>query len=303
MNRKGFVFTMLAIMITSIIVVFFLIGLESVDYGQSSMRDSKMLTMLMEDIEDDVSRGLYITSFRTLMGQIERTIVTGNYLSSAQDTFVEGMINGTIEGSSPEILEDTSFMDWLEKITLLIEERGYTFDYEITRLTQTHTSPWSVTATLMMEYNITSPDGMKGYNRIIDIQREVPIIGLEDPAYYIQSLGRLSNTINKSDTNDIMLLIDASSENSRYIESNLSHSFLQRLEGDFSPSNYGIESIVSGQRFKSQGIIDYEGRSSIDALYFIDSGAIVQCVEDAPEWFRIDINRISRYDNINNITC
>jgi hypothetical protein len=303
MNRKGFIFTMLAIIVTGIIVAFALIGLESVDAGQSALRDATMLRIMSSDIEDDITRGLYITSFRTLIGQIEKTITTGNFLSSTNETFNEGMINGTIEGSGLDILENATFTDWLAKMTDIIEKKGYRIDYDILLLEQFQEGPWHVSSRIVIDYNLSNPGNSRGYQRRIDITERVSIRGLEDPFYYIFGLGRLTNSIIISDDNDILFLINASEDNSLYIENNMSNSFLQRLEGDFTSSPHGIESIVGGQRFKDQGIAGYDGRSSIDFMFFSGAAAEVQCVVGAPEWFRIDKERIPFYTNLVNVSC
>ncbi|MFT4309238.1 MAG: hypothetical protein ACMXYL_02005 [Candidatus Woesearchaeota archaeon] len=303
MNNKGFIFTMLSIFITGIIIVFALISYETIDIGQHALREANTLKMLVDNLENDVSRGLYITSFRTLIGQIERIVTSGVFLNSTQESFIEGMLNGTIDGHSLEMLENATFNDWLTKITSLLEEKSYTFNYNILILEQIQEDPWHVSSRLLMNYTLSTPDSERGYNRIINITEKVRIIGLEDPSYYIHSYGRIINVVNKSTNNDILYLIDQSYGASRYIESNLSPSYLQRLQGDSNPSDYGIESIVGGQRFKDQGIIEYDGRSSVDALYFYDTMSTVQCVDGAPDWFRIDVDRIPLYSNLENTSC
>jgi hypothetical protein len=72
--------------------------------------------------------------------------------------------------------------------------------------------------------------------------------------------------VNGTNTNNLIALIN----NSFYIASNYSPSFLMRYEGNFTqdPNGNGIESIVNIVSLSDQGLDVYPDRIKVDYMYF-----------------------------------
>ena len=300
---RGFVFSIMALLIVSVLVLFTTTDRAPDLSSRSAVIEVREMNAIVSDIESDIDRGLYITSFRALLSQVEYLITTGELLPSTQASFEEAMLNGTIEGTPMNALADADFTIWLEKIEDILGQRGFTFTYEIDSIEQYHTSPAIVTSEVTVRYTLTDSRQRRSYERNVTRTAHVPLEGLEDPLYFVKSLGRLSNVVRFTNETDLLILIDESANNSLYRFSNNSPSYLMRLEGDFSASDHGIESIVNGQRFLNQGVSTYSGRSSIDALYFSGIPHDPRCMSDTPSWFRLDTDRFSEYDGAINITC
>ena len=303
MNKRGFVFTFIALVMTGVLILFFITDTGDPHAGIDPLFLTAQMNAHIDDIDADLERGLYITSFRTILSQIERIIVTGEFLESSEDTFIEGMLNATIEGEEVELLEEMSFSDWLEKAETLLATRGMNLTYHALELSLGHDEPFAITVTLHANYTLTERSGMRRYERSVEKHARIPIQNLEDPAYYVKSLGRLTNQIIPAPTDDVHDLIALAENNSHYLPSTKSPTFFMRFEGNFSAAEHGIESIVHGQRFYNHDIFAYEGRSNVDTLYFSDIAHTPECVNATPSWFRLDDERIADYTNVTVISC
>jgi hypothetical protein len=300
---RGFVFSIMALLIVSVLVLFATTDQQPDLSSRSAIPEVREMNAIITDIETDIGRGLYITSFRALLAQIEYLIRNGELLTSTEDAFNEAMLNGTINGQAMNTLDEADFALWLEKIEAILAQRGFSFTYEVLSLEQYHSDPTTVASDVTLTYTLADSGGKRNYTRTITSTAHVPLEGLEDPLYFVKGLGRLSNVVRFTNETDLIALIDESANNSLYRASDKSPSYLMRLEGDFSASEHGIESIVNGHRFEVQGITLYDGRSSIDALYFSSIGHTPQCMSGTPEWFRLDTGRLGDYTGSTNITC
>ena len=300
---RGFIFSIIALLLVSVLVLFATSDRTPDLSSRSAVPEVREMNAIITDIETDIDRGLYITSFRALLGQIEYLLTTGTLLDSTQAAFEEAMLNGTVQGASMNALNGSDFGLWLEKIDGILSERGFNFEYEVVSIEQYHSTPHVVSSDAIVRYTLTDSRGRRSYTRIVTRTAHVPLEGLEDPLYFVKSLGRLSNMVRFTNETDLDHLINASANNSLYRPSNKSPSYLMRLEGNYSPSEHGIESIVSGQRFLNQGVGSYDGRSSIDALYFSNIAHDARCMSGTPSWFRLDVTRFDDYTGASNVTC
>jgi len=303
MGKKGFIFSALALIMTSIIIFFLFTGQPNQSSSDTAVSATIRLNSAINDLEKDIVRGLYITSFRTIIAQDETVTSRGQFLNNSQLSFNEGMINGTIEGFNASTLDNATFTDWLTKTKEIMRSRGILFSYNITNITDFQTSYDYVSTSLEMNYTLSDYRKQRTFRRHINITVNIPVSGLDDPIYYIESLGRITSTINFTNNTNILYLVNQSAYQTAYRNNNQSPDYLMRLEGNFSASPYGIESIVDGQRFLIQGITQYSGRSSIDAMYFSNRTETVVCINNTPSWFRLDTARLGDYANDTVVSC
>ena len=133
-----------------------------------------------------------------------------------------------------------------------------------------------------------------------DVSTNLSITGLEDPLYVVNSYGRVSNTIRASPFEHFV--IGSSIDNlleqinkSYYISTNMSPTYLMRLEGDLSSSEIGIESLVNLQEFIDQSLT-IKGRSAVDYIYFGDQITVNHRINGTPSWFKLDSEHLSVYE-------
>ncbi len=302
-SKKGFVFSIIAVFLTSIIVVFFILHYNSVIVKNNDFKQVEKLNSVIVDFENDLDRGLYITSFRSVIAEIQKVTKTGKFLNDTNTAFKEAMLNSTVENVSLSILDNSSFKDWLDKTKIQLFRKGVLFSYSVVNLSVFQNNYSHITVFLILDYNVSDYKNNKRFVRSVNKTVFLPIQGLEDPVYYVKSNGRIANIVNFTFNKDIFYLINESFNNSLYVPNNLSPNFLMRLEGNFSNSSTGIESIVNGQRFFNIGILNYSGRSNVDSLYFSNITHNVVCVNNTPNWFRLDDSRVSFYDNVVVVSC
>ncbi len=302
-SKKGFVFSIIAVFLTSIIVVFFILHYNAVQTKSIDVKQVKKLNSVINDFENDLDRGLYITSFRSVIAEIQKVTKTGEFLNDTNTAFKEAMLNSTVENVSLSILDNSSFKDWLDKTKIQLFNKGVLFSYSVVNLSVFQNNYSHITVFLVLDYNVSDYKNKKRFVRSVNKTVFLPIQGLEDPVYYVKSNGRIANIVNFTFNKDIFYLINESFNNSLYVPNNLSPNFLMRLEGNFSNSSTGIESIVNGQRFFNIGILNYSDRSNVDSLYFSNIVHNVVCVNNTPNWFRLDDGRVSFYDNVVVVSC
>ncbi|MFH1400079.1 MAG: hypothetical protein ABIH41_01040 [Nanoarchaeota archaeon] len=99
----------------------------------------------------------------------------------------------------------------------------------------------------------------------------------------------VNDTGDKNDTSGLQYHLNSS----LYIPSRSAPSFIQRFEGDLTPSPAGIESLVNLQVLADQGVPIDNNRSVVDYLYFglndTANYCDIQNMEFPPEyWFILD---------------
>ncbi|HJX05667.1 MAG TPA: hypothetical protein VJ461_03080, partial [Candidatus Nanoarchaeia archaeon] len=175
-----------------------------------------------------------------------------------------------------------------------------------TKITLLHDSPWSVSVIATTIVNITDRKGTARWEFTRDYNTTVSLINIRDPVYSVATYGRVPNTIRITNVTDY--IYDATNDTaelirhinySYYTNNTLAPSFLMRLEGNFSNSTYGIESIVFIPELIDQNVNYSDSRSIIDYVLFTNlTGyeARVCNVDNMPSWFTIDTNHTAAYE-------
>ena len=80
-------------------------------------------------------------------------------------------------------------------------------------------------------------------------------------------------------------------ENSFYINSTTAPSFLNRLEGKFTPDPNGIESLVYLPNLPLS-----KDKSCVDYIYFSSNDPTTGHIQGMPSWFKLDDDHIVSYN-------
>jgi hypothetical protein len=72
--------------------------------------------------------------------------------------------------------------------------------------------------------------------------------------------------------------------------------YLERLEGELTPTTNSLETFVNGRMLESYGIPVRENQISLDYLYFAVQDYIGYGVRGLPTWFKVDQNIADRYN-------
>lgn len=301
MNKKAIVYTAAAIALTIVIVI---------TYGAytSSRLNERMgpvqtrietVNFFMKDVENDLSKGIYIAGFRVLLSFNQYITTNGSFLDDANLRFKEAFLNGTIKNISFALMQDSTFTDWANKISAEADKVDVLFNYTINDVKLNQSDPWTIEIKVNITLDVRDNRNTSYWIREKHLTTKVSIIDFEDPLYVVNSGGRVTNTIRKSTLSTFVnngdvtnLLIHTNS--SYYIVHNDSPSFLMRLEGNTGNSSAGIESLVNLDKFIAQGLA-IKDKSIVDSIYFGNQNPTRYRINNTPEWFKIDQEHLETY--------
>src|SRR3989338_5408543 len=306
-KKRGIFYTIAAIALTIVIIATYS---SHNTYRLSDKMDViqtriETVNFFIKDVERDISKGVTIATFRTLLSFNQFIDNNGTFIDNINERFKESFLNGTIKQQPLGLMKDSTFTDWANKISTEANKVDIKFNFTVNEVKINHTDPWSVTVGLNLSLDIRDKRNTSYWIRDRYLTQSISIIGFEDPLYIINSKGRVTNTIVKSNITQFVisgkvdnLLIHAN--NSWYIAHNDSPSFLMRFEGNLGNSTYGIESLVNLDEFQQQGLT-LKDRSVVDYIYFGTKSTTNFRINNTPEWFKIDQGHLKFY-KVENIT-
>lgn len=311
LNKKGIFFTFIAIGLVSLLVYSFAINTGYIYRNSMSVIETRVNTInnFIKDVDTDIDRGFYISSFRSMLAIGDFITANNTYMPDIDAAFEEALINATIMNESHALLTGASFTEWTEKIKDEALKIDIIIDFIVSNITLNQSDPWKMDMEMDITYNITDKKQTASWMISKHIETELSIIGLEDPMYSLNTYGKIINKITRAnETNfDDFDVLKNHIASSYYIESERGPSFLMRLEGNFSNSTDGIESIVNLKELEIQGL-SINNASAVDYIYFSNE-SISNCIinetinETASyNWFRLD-DADSYHLNLYNVNC
>jgi len=261
------------------------------------------------DLDDDLNRGLYISSYRALFTEIYHiTTINGSFVDNTEATFKEILINGTIKGNSsigPWIANNT-LHNWTQRMWVQagIADIGLRFNISSLRIYQEN--PWQVVVELNLTIGAFDNRNVANFTYNRTTIAVIDIVGFEDPLYAVYTNQSVLNHIIRAPfSTDFVINPDIDNNTDRlenhsiysyYINHTDAPSFLMRIQGDLGadPDGNGIESLIYPLQFLSEQI-EVHNRTLVDYLFFKssvsdDSGNKINTSHSpgAPDWIRID---------------
>jgi len=307
MYKKSIFYTTAAIALTIVIIVTYSAYTTYKLNQRMDVVETRIETVnfFIKDIEKDLVKGAYIAGFRTLLSFNQFITTNGSYIDNLNARFKESLLNGTIKQQSLSLMKDSTFTDWANKISAEAEKIDIKFNFTINEVKLNHTDPWFVDIGLNVSLNIIDKINTSYWVRERYLTTRINIIGFEDPLYVVNSKGRVTNTIVKSNITNFVVNGNVDNllkhaNNSFYIHHYDSPNFLMRLEGNLGNSTYGIESMVNLDEFQQQGLA-IKDRSIVDYIYFGNKNTVNFRINNTPNWFKIDQEHLDIYQ-VTNIT-
>lgn len=305
MNKKSIFYTIAAITLTIVILVIY----SSISTYKLSERMDVIKTRIetvnffIKDVEEDLNKGAFIAGFRTLLSFNQFIASNGSFLDDVNVRFKESFLNGTINQQQLNLMKESTFTDWANKISVEANKIDILFNFTINEVRLNQTSPWDIDIGLNLSLDIRDKRNTSYWIRDRYLTTRISIIGFEDPLYVINSQGRVTNTITKSNITNFVVNGDVTNlllhmNNSYYITHNDSPSFLMRFKGDLGNSSFGIESLVNLEEFQEQGLA-IKDRSIVDHVYFGTKSTTNYRINNTPEWFKIDQDHLDTYQATN----
>lgn len=297
-NKRGIFFTILAITLLSLFVAS--LGVYSVVQDRSSI-NSRISTLnnFIFSLEQDISRQGYISGYRAILSLGDHITSTGSFLNDSEKSIREAILNGTIENETLNLMEGYTLPELNSRISEFAKNTNIEINYSLRNLSVSQDNPWEVKIDMEMELFIRDANDLASWNKTEVISSRIKIIEFEDPLYIISTNGLVANKIKEtpyepfvsgSDVSNLMNHVNSSS----YIASPLAPSFLDRLEGNLTANENGIESLIYLPRISSQGLTTKE-KSVVDYIYFSENNPPSYKIEGTPSWFRIDSEHLTAY--------
>ena len=302
-NKSAIFFTLTAIALLSLALVSFSI-FSVVKERDSVVKRVQTLNSFVFSIEKDLQRKLFISGFRIIFLFEKRILENGTYISDSETVFNESFFSGTIEGKlqgdEVTLMQGVTFPEIKDDLEKTASKVNLKLSLENPVLSVYHKSPWFVHLRLVTNFSVTDTTNLASWNKTLVTEADVPVEGFEDPFYIVGTGGKIFQKINQTPYTTFVVGNDVSNledhlNKSYYIATNLSPSFLNRLEGNFTASDFGIESLVYLPDLAAQGL-NIKDKSVVDSIYFGTSNPPTKNVQGMPSWFKIDAAHYETYN-------
>lgn len=308
LRKRGVIFTLICITLLSLLLI------SSTSYYSFTRNEKAQLVSvsvgslqrMLKDVEGDMSRAAYITSFRAILSMEEVVFNTNNFLPNAQDVFKSLFLNGSYNGTQYSLMQNNTFYNWTAKAIAQAEALDFNLTFDVASVAINHSTPWTLLVQIQINVSIADTKNIAQINKSTDIVTSIDIFEFEDPLYNKFTVNEIANLINKSpyignftqgaDVSNLSKHMNGTY--SYYVESTSAPSFLMRFEGQLQPSPYGIESMLNYQRFWDKSLTVRVNSSVIDYLYWNTTTTYRNwTIAGMPSWFRIDNGSINSTEN------
>jgi len=282
MDKKGYIFTLVTVLISLLLLSLVSFYIESSEPEMESLTN-KMSTdelhYFIEDLKKDLGRAVETSGRKSavyVIGAIMNSSVNlADYemenctsfkypINCSQAAIAELMLCGTLGKSLPE-MQNNTLPNWTERMES--QYGRYNVNVRVKNLSMAMYDPWNFAVVAVVE--ISADNGISYYSNNDSIASLVSIIGLEDPLHYIKGdpdiLPEFQSCQNSgSVTGEI---INGWLDSGCYHESNLSYngsSFFDRLDGNLNLSEFYVN---QSRILFNETEIGLEGFSNVYELY------------------------------------
>jgi len=318
LNKKGIFFTFAAIALSVIILLSFNTYNEYRLFDKMGVIEIRINTMnnFIKDLENDMDKAIFIIGFRSLLSIEEYMMDNDDFLDNLGTTlngaFDEAFRLGTINSVNMMLMEDNTFVDWIERIDNISNKTDMTLDFVINSVSISQSNPWIVDVTVNLDINVNDKKSTaswvidnKDYTTKINITSEIgDNHRFVDPLYLIFNDGLANNSIRQTTVPDFSSIsnlqehvdgrIPLGVSGSYYITNSDAPSYLNRFEEGtiFTASANGIESLVDVETVSGLGLGHPSGKTAVDHLYFDSTSSTLNCNIDGMgipyDWFLLD---------------
>lgn len=298
-NKKGVFFTALVLVIATILLLTYAISTIPSDRSPLKKRVQTMNEFLSAS-ESDLERQLYVMGFRSIFVFTDHIAQQGTYIADPQASFRELVYNGTFQQVNQSLFLGVKISD----VESTLQNRAQKLNINITlynpQLYLQQSDPWNLDIVLNTTLVMQDEDNLALWNRTLSLIAKVPIEGMEDPLYIVNTNGLVSNKIKRTPHTIFVQGTNVSalsnhSLSSYYRDHTDAPSFISRLQGNLTASPYGVESMVNLQKLAAQGVPTSQ-KSVIDYIYFSTANPSSNGVSGMSGWFRLDSTHLAYYN-------
>jgi hypothetical protein len=290
MNKKGFIFTFISVLLVSVIVLAFLIQYSSRTRVNIEKVNTEVETMnsFVKSLNNDyLPRALEISGNQAILSLLRHMELNGIYAGYDIDDdeemelrriIINAMIDETYKngwGEVPnapklELMEideiNYNLSSTINEIVILANYTGMNFNigsdiYSIPfkqAIIVFQDNPWYVNISMVISYEITNKDEDISWSYDnIKINATIPLVNFRDPIYLKEPDEPVNITILKTQ-HELPSEIEQHVLDSNFVACEFSPSFMDRMQGNVDVSSIaGIESLVD-IKSPAQSTIDYQ---------------------------------------------
>lgn len=300
---KGVLFSSILVFLAIFLVMFISYQYSLTSFYSSQRSVESRINSILNyyyNIISDSERSLQIISKVAVSTSVNYIVTNGIPLSSSNDTIVELMTNGTINGEGQGLIENSTIKDWEDNMEQISSLQGFNTNISISDIEVHPSDSFHLSVSYSISVDISDPVSDTNISKNSTESFVFSVENFEDPLYPLNTNGMVSNIVKESPhwhdypVDDQTNLNDDLS-NSYYHPSLSGASFLDRLEGKYylqdkySGTNpVGLESFVDKDKLLSVGLLINSSASSTDYLYFSGSGVQSYSISGMPSNFRLD---------------
>ena len=299
---------MIAILLIVVFLFYFTIHTYQKQTARQAIAEKRIQSTneFIENMERDVSRGVYITSYRSLLAIEEYMGENGAFVDDIDGLFYEAFANGTVNQSTRAMLAGSTFNDWIVRIENQADQLNIDVNLTLRNVTISQNDTWHVLVQTDLTYAVADKTGLSRWDRNATLIVPVSIVGLEDPLYIVYGLGRMTNTIKHGEFDGNFTFQNSGTWNvsnllnhtysGAYVDHADAPSFLMRFENDLGSSPYGVESLLDLKKMGDLGLFPDTSNSIVDYVHWSNITTTNYRVNFTPTWFHLDDEHLDRYD-------
>jgi hypothetical protein len=196
--RKGLVYSVIAIMLFSLIVVLTLsqsILLNTAERSTTNKLAGDFMMSFAATVDRDYDKALDVSSRRAIVSAVNY-VMNGSTISSAEEVLEELITNGTLNGTAQPLLEENSISYWLAKMQARGSAAGLKVSMGVTNFSVGEYDNFNLWLNTTISLNISGPSAT--LSKVLRKSTTVGIENFTDPFYAFQTQGLVPRTISRS---------------------------------------------------------------------------------------------------------
>jgi hypothetical protein len=198
--KKGFLFSVFVITALALIVFSFKTKVQFKEEQRADIftRRVEQTTLFLDDMEKDIERSLYVSTFRAFLGIDEYITKKEDYLSldgtdekvDLENKVIGLIINGTLNGEHLNATNSSTFSNWTKRMTTLAERFSINLTFKNIYMSVDQVSPWVVKVDFKSDVIVSDFEGLLGWDYEVSETTYIDIseANFPDPLYYIASI-------------------------------------------------------------------------------------------------------------------
>ncbi len=199
-SRKGLVYSIIAIMLFSLLVVLTLSQSALLNTGERSTVNklsSDFMISFVSTVDRDYDKALDVSSRRAIVSAVNH-MINGTILPDAEATLEELITNGTINGTAEPLMDANTISYWLSNMQARGLAAGLDVKLQMANFSVSEYDSFDLLMNATISLNVSSPGTRASVSRILHKSAVVSIENFTDPFYSFETAGLIPRTISIS---------------------------------------------------------------------------------------------------------